>query len=149
MLTTTALEDEVRTSLVGDPRITDPSEIAVAAEDGTVTLRGTVGSFKQRRAAVNDARAIDQEYDVRDELSVRLLDEWAREDADIRGIALQILMWDVEVPAESVDVEVSDGWVTLKGTVGYQYESDAAFEDVASLAGVVGVTNNIKVVTPV
>jgi osmotically-inducible protein OsmY len=146
MLTTTALEDDIRASLLDDPRIPDPSEIAVLAEDGVVTLRGTVGSFKQRRAAVSDARNADQDYDVRDELNVRLLDEWAREDADIRGIVLQILMWDVEVPAEAIDVKVSEGWVTLKGTVTYQFESDAAFEDVASLYGVVGITNEIKVV---
>jgi osmotically-inducible protein OsmY len=146
MLTTTALEDDIRASLLDDPRIPDPSEIAVLAEDGVVTLRGTVGSFKQRRAAVSDARSADQDYDVRDDLNVRLLDEWAREDADIRGIALQILMWDVEVPAEAIDVKVSEGWVTLKGTVTYQFESDAAFEDVASLYGVVGITNEIKVV---
>jgi osmotically-inducible protein OsmY len=148
MLTTTVLEDEIRSSLVDDPRIPDPSDIAIAADDGLVTLRGTVGSFRQRRAAVADAREVDQDYDVRDELNVRLLDEWTREDAEIRGVALQILMWDVEVPAEAIDVKVSEGWVTLTGTVTYQFESDAAFEDVAGLYGVFGVTNEIKVVSP-
>jgi osmotically-inducible protein OsmY len=147
MLASTTVEDDIRASLEIDPRIPDPSEIAIVAEDGVVTLRGTVGSFRQRRAAAADAREIDQDYDVRDELNVRLLDEWAREDAEIRGIALQILMWDIEVPAEAIDVKVSEGWVTLKGTVTYQFESDAAFEDVASLYGVVGVTNEIKVVS--
>ena len=148
MLASTTVEDEVRSSLDDDPRIPDPSEIAIVADDGLVTLRGTVGSFKQRRAAVADAREIDQEYEVRDELSVRLLDEWAREDAEIKGVALQILMWDIEVPAEAIDVKVSEGWVTLKGTVSYQFESDAAFEDVAALYGVVGITDEIKVVSP-
>jgi osmotically-inducible protein OsmY len=149
MLTSPALDDDIRSSLLEDPRIPDPSEIAVVADDGVVTLRGTVGSFRQRRAAVADAQGVDQDYDVRDELNVRLLDDWTREDADIRGIALQNLMWDVEVPSESIDVKVSEGWVTLKGTVTYQFESDAAFEDVAGLYGVVGVTNDIKVVSPV
>jgi osmotically-inducible protein OsmY len=148
MLASTTVEDEIRSSLVEDPRIPDPSEIAILAEDGVVTLRGTVGSFRQRRAAAADARDVDRDYDVRDELKVRLLDDWAREDTDIRGIALQILMWDVEVPAEAIDVKVSEGWVTLKGTVSYQFESDAAFEDVASLYGVVGITNEITVRTP-
>jgi osmotically-inducible protein OsmY len=147
MLTTTVLEDEIRSSLVDDPRIPDPSDIAISADDGVVTLRGTVGSFRQRRAAAADARGVDQDYDVRDELNVRLLDEWAREDAEIRGIALQFLMWDIEVPAEAIDVKVFEGWVTLKGTVTYQFESDAAFEDVAGLYGVVGITNEIKVVS--
>jgi osmotically-inducible protein OsmY len=117
----------------------------VVAEDGVVTLRGTVGSFRQRRAAVTDAREVDQDYEVHDELKVRLLDEWQREDAEIRGIALQVLGWDVEVAADSVDVKVEDGWITLKGNVNYQFESDAAYEDVASLYGVYGITNEIKV----
>jgi osmotically-inducible protein OsmY len=130
-----------------DRRIPDPAEIAISADDGTVTLRGTVGSFGQRRAAVEDARRLDGVYEVLDELNVRLLNESRREDADIRGIALQILMWDVEVPSESVDLKVSEGWVTLNGDVDYQFESDAAYDDVASLYGVVGITNNITVTT--
>jgi osmotically-inducible protein OsmY len=76
---------------------------------------------------------------------VRLLDDARREDVDIRGVALQALMWDVEVPAESIDVKVENGWITLKGSVGDQYESDAAYDDVASLYGVSGITNEIKV----
>jgi osmotically-inducible protein OsmY len=40
---------------------------------------------------------------------------------------------------------VRDGWVTLKGDVRHQYQSDAAFEDVACLYGVVDVTNKIRV----
>ena len=145
MLTNTAVEDDIRASISKDPRVPHPEAVAVAAEHGVVTLRGTVGSLRQRRAAVADARAVDQDYDVNDELQVRLMDEWQREDADIRGIALQILMWDVEVPPDSVDVKVRDGWITLKGDVDYQFQSDAAYDDVAGLYGVYGVTNEITV----
>jgi len=148
MLTNTTIEDDIRSALILDPRIPEPAEIAVSSEDGTVTLRGTVGSFNQRRAAVKDTREIDGVYEVHDELQVRLLDEARREDAEIRGISLQILMWDIEVPSESIDVKVEDGWITLTGTVSYQFESDAAFEDLASLYGVFGITNELKVITP-
>jgi osmotically-inducible protein OsmY len=148
MLTTahdTPVEDAVISSLSLDPRIPDSTEIAVAVEDGIATLRGTVESFGQRRAAARDARNVDGVYEVDDQLKVRLLD--AREDDEIRGAALQTLMWDSEVPAAAVDVKVSEGWVTLKGNVNYQYESDAAFDDVASMTGVLGITNEIKVTT--
>ena len=148
MLTNTTIEDEVRDALQLDPRIPDDAEIALSADDATVTLRGTVGSFSQRRAAVNDARQVDGVDEVDDELQVRLLNEDRREDADIRGAALQFLMWDIEVPSESIDVKISEGWATLKGDVSYQFESDAAFDDVARLYGVVGITNEIKVITP-
>ena len=147
MSTNPTIEDEVRDQLVLDPRLPDPEQVAVSADGGAVTLRGTVGSFSQRRHAVDDARNVEGVYDVYDEVKVRLLDEYAREDADIRGIALQILMWDAEVPADLIDVKVDDGWVTLTGDVSYQFESDAAFGDVADMLGVVGVTNSIRVTT--
>jgi osmotically-inducible protein OsmY len=140
-------EDAVRAVLSLDQRVPDPDQVAVSAEAGIVTLRGTVGSFGQRRAAVHDAANVVGVDDVNDELKVRLLDESRREDADIRGMALQILMWDADVPAELIDVKVDEGWVTLTGDVSYQFESDAAFEDVADMLGVVGVTNSIRVTT--
>ncbi|HEX4624573.1 MAG TPA: BON domain-containing protein [Solirubrobacteraceae bacterium] len=137
----------MRAVLSLDQRVPDPDQVAVSAEAGIVTLRGTVGSFGQRRAAVHDAASVVGVDDVNDELKVRLLDESRREDADIRGMALQILMWDADVPAELIDVKVDEGWVTLTGDVSYQFESDAAFEDVADMLGVVGVTNSIRVTT--
>ena len=148
MLTNTPLEDEVITSLDLDPRIPDSLEIAVSAGDGTVALRGSVESFRQRRAAVEDARKVDGVYEVDDQLKVSLLGPDRREDDEIRGAALQVLIWDIEVPSDSVDVKVTDGWITLKGDVSYQFQSDAAYDDVASLYGVYGITNEIRVTNP-
>lgn len=142
------IEADLLAALNADPRIPAPDEIAVKAIDGAVSLRGTVGSFAQRRAATSDAHNIAGVYDVGDELQVRLLDAYQREDAEIRGVALQMLMWDVELPSESIDVQVTDGWITLKGDVDEQFQSDAAFDHVAGLDGVTGVTNTIKVITP-
>jgi osmotically-inducible protein OsmY len=83
--------------------------------------------------------------DVDNQLKVSLAGDHRRDDDEIRGAALQSLIWHVEVPSDFVDVKVDDGWVTLKGDVSYQFESDAAYDDVASLYGVVGVTNEIIV----
>jgi osmotically-inducible protein OsmY len=147
MLTDTPLADAVLASLDLDPRIPDSLEIAVEADDRAVTLRGTVESFSQRRAAGDDAHKVDGVYDVDNQLKVSLTGANRRDDDEIRGIALQILIWDVEVPS-TVDVMVDDGWVKLTGDVSYQFESNAAYEDVAGLFGVVGVTNEIRVSNP-
>jgi osmotically-inducible protein OsmY len=144
----TTVEDDIRAALIGDPRVPSPDEVAISVGDGVVVLRGTVGSFSQRRAAVSDARRVAGVEDLDDELQVRILDDERRADADIRGIALQILHWDTEVPDDLVDVKVSDGWLTLTGEVYYQYQSDASYYDVAALQGVTGITNEIKVITP-
>jgi osmotically-inducible protein OsmY len=145
VLTDTALEDAVLASLDRDPRIPASSEIAVTVDDGIVTLRGTVEKFSQRRAAGADVKGVDGVYEVDDQLKVNLIAADRREDDEIRGVALQALIWDTEVPSDMIDVGVQDGWLTLKGDVGYQFQSDAAYDDVASLFGVYGVTNEIKV----
>jgi osmotically-inducible protein OsmY len=105
-----------------------------------------VGSFAQRRAAGDDANDVLGVFDVDNELQVRLMDDYQREDAEIRGAALQMLMWDSEIPAGSIDVKVTEGWLTLKGDVDFQYQSDYAFDDVSKLFGVVGVSSEIKVI---
>jgi osmotically-inducible protein OsmY len=142
------IQSAVRTALQTDPRLPYVDEIAVEAYGGAVTLRGTVGSFAQQRAAVADARRTRGVFDVYDELEVRLLNEDRRKDAEIRGAALQRLTWDPEIPGDYIDVRVKDGWVTLKGEVDHQYQSDNAFDHVASLHGVTGVTNDIETIEP-
>jgi len=147
VLTNTPLGDEVKASLERDPRIPHPAEIAVSDQRGIVALRGTVERFSQRRAAAEDAAKIDGVYDVVNHLKVNVLGVDSREDDEIRGVALQSLSWDADVP-NSVDVKVKDGWVTLNGEVSYQYQSDAAYDDVSKLYGVYGITNQIVVNNP-
>jgi osmotically-inducible protein OsmY len=43
---------------------------------------------------------------------------------------------------------VTDGPVTPRGLVSWQFESDAAYEDVANLLGVIGIPNEIRVINP-
>ena len=144
MLTDTSLSDAVTASFETDPRIPDSLEIAVAADEGIVTLRGTVESYNQVLAAAEDANDVDGVAEVNNQLIVDPDGADRRDDDEIRGAALQSLAWDVEVP-KTVDVDVTDGCVTLTGDVGYQFQSGAAFDDVASLYGVLGVTNEITV----
>ena len=140
------LEERVRAALEREPRIANPRDVAITVAAGAATLRGTVPSFKQRHACVEAAkRVMGVEYVV-DELTVKWFGD-QRSDDELRGAALQALIWDVEVPDDDIDVKVSDGWVTLKGEVRHQFESDAAFDDVARLQGVGGITNEIRVVT--
>ena len=144
MFTDTRIENDVRAALERDPRIPGPAAIAVYADEiGSVTLRGTVGSIARRRAAVHDAREVGGVYNVIDDLKVHLPDR--RADDEIRGAALQRLIADQRIPSNHIDVEVSAGWVTLTGRVREESQSAEAMEDIASLSGVVGITNRIEV----
>jgi osmotically-inducible protein OsmY len=140
------LQENVRAGLARDPRLAHDNAIAVFASAGVVTLRGTVESLKQRHAAVEDAHAVTGVEAVYDELDLRPFPHDPHDD-ELRGAALQALIGDARVPEHAIDVLVEDRWVTLKGEVRHQHESDAAFEDVSKLEGVGGITNAIQVVT--
>jgi osmotically-inducible protein OsmY len=144
--TSDQIQEDVRLAIAGDPRIPYAHSIAVEAYGDAVTLRGTVGNFAEKLAAAADARQTRGVHTVDDELRVRLMDRDRRKDADIRGAALQRLIWDPQLVADFLGVEVKDGWVTLKGDVDHQYQSDKAFDHVADLHGVTGITNEIRVV---
>ncbi len=136
--------EEIRAALARDPRIVHPAEVAVAEREGTVTLRGTVRSLHQRRTAVEIAKSVPGVRAVDDELRLDPRDH-SRDD-ELRGSALQALMSDDGVP-DRVDVSVANAWLTLKGEVKHQRESDAAFKAVSGIPGVGGITNTIKVVS--
>jgi osmotically-inducible protein OsmY len=137
--------DEIRDRYARDERIRHPAEVAVTEMAGTVTLRGTVPSLRERRAAIEIARAVRGVRAVEDELVVDPRDHYR--DDELRGIALQALMSDGEVPIDQINVTVADAWLTLTGRVRRQSESNAAFEVVSTVPGVGGITNKIEVVT--
>jgi osmotically-inducible protein OsmY len=137
--------DEIRVRLENDRDVPHPKEIAVSEREGDVTLRGSVGSFHQRQAAVRVAKSVRGVRAVEDQLTVDLRDRW--DDDEIRGVALQALMSTEGLPADRVDVKVDSAWLTLKGQVRHQSDSDAAFAAVSAVPGVGGITNEIKVIT--
>jgi osmotically-inducible protein OsmY len=139
------LVGDVTEELLYDPRIMDVAGVAVSAEAGNVTLRGTVGSFYQKRAAAAASRRVRGVTGVRNELQVRLMTEGRREDSDIRAAALQALILDGLVPAERIDVKVDDGLLILTGAVSWQFQRDAAELDVLPLIGIVEIDDQIVV----
>jgi len=62
-------------------------------------------------------------------------------------LALQALMSNGHVPADRIEATVANGWLTLKGEVNHQSQSDAAFDAVRRLPGIGGITNKIVVIT--
>jgi len=142
----TQLVDDVTEELLFDPRIHHVDAIAVGATDGTVELRGTVGSFHEKHEAAKAAKRVLGVTDVENELQVRLMTESRRDDSDIRAAALQALMLDGLVPAESIEVKVRHGVLTLSGIVDWHYQRDAAEADVLPLIGLVDVDDQIAVV---
>jgi osmotically-inducible protein OsmY len=140
------LERNVSDELLWDPKV-DHAAIGVSADDGVVTLRGTVGSFRQKREAKRDAERVYGVKRINNELEVRVLTTDRRDDADLRGDVLQALMLDSLVPT-TVDAHVEDGVVTLTGTANWQFQRDEAEFVAANILGVVAVDEKIDLVAP-
>src|SRR4029453_653368 len=136
----------VSDELFWDPQV-DSAEIAVSATDGAITLRGTVGSLRQKREAKKAAQRVYGVTSVDNKLQVRLLSDQGRSDAELRGDVLQALMLDSLIP-NTVNATVADGLVTLAGTVDWQYQRDEADFVASSIAGALDVLNEIEISHP-
>ncbi|CCF86078.1 Transport-associated (fragment) [Nitrolancea hollandica Lb] len=82
---------------------------------------------------------------VANEIEVRLPGEAQRTDADLAREVTQALEWDAFVPIDKLDITVSNGWVTLRGEVDWEFERKDAERVVRRLKGVRGVSNLITV----
>jgi osmotically-inducible protein OsmY len=138
-----SLRDDVLLELKWDPKISSASDIAVAVKDGVVTLTGFVPSFWEKDAA---EKAVKRVYGVRgiaNDIEVKLF--WQRTDPEIARDAVRELESHVSIPADRIKVTVKDGWVTLEGTVDWEYQKSLAQSAMKKLKGVSGVTNKIQV----
>ena len=61
-----------------------------------------------------------------------------RTDADLAAAVVNVLRWHAGIPAGNLDVTVSNGRVTLKGEVEYDFQKREAEHAVESLSGVKG-----------
>jgi osmotically-inducible protein OsmY len=138
-----SLRDDVLLELKWDPKISSASDIAVAVKDGVVTLSGFVPSFWEKDAA---EKAVKRVYGVRgiaNDIEVKLF--WQRTDPEIARDAVHELESHVSIPADRIKVTVKDGWVTLEGTVDWEYQKSLTESAMKKLKGVSGVTNKIQV----
>jgi osmotically-inducible protein OsmY len=137
---------DVSDELFWDPKV-ESEAIAVSADDGKITLRGTVASPREKREAKKAAQRVFGVTSVDNKLQVRLLDDYRRTDADLRGDVLQALMLDSLVP-KTVDANVEDGFVTLTGTADWQYQRDEAEYVASNIVGTLDLFNEIELKHP-
>ena len=144
MYNDTALQKNVIEELAWDPTLAS-TEIGVAAKDGVVTLSGKVHTYSQKHAAEKAVHRVVGVKAIADDLQVHILPEHTRSDTDVAHAVLNAFTWNVAVPEDKIQVDVEDGWVTLRGQVQWDFQRRAAEGSVRSLTGVRGVSNMIAV----
>jgi len=140
------LQSFVMDELLWDPKVNSDA-IAVSAEEGVVTLRGTVGSLREKREAKKDAERVHGVKHVDNKIDVQIMNDERRADADLRGDILHALTLNSLVPA-TIDANVADGFVTLSGTAAWQFQREEAVSVASNVRGVISVTEEIRLVAP-
>ena len=142
MKTDAQLKKDVEAELEWEPAV-NAAQVAVSVKDGVVTLGGHLDTFVQKYVAERAVRRVAGVRAIAQEIDVRLSREHQRSDADIAQAIENAFGWHTLVPAERIQVKVEKGWVTLTGTVGWDYQRRVAEQTVRPVKGVVGVTNRI------
>ena len=137
------LRQMVMDELDYEPSI-DAADIGVAAEGGVITLSGHVRSYAEKLAAEDAALRVHGVRGVADEIEIRFPNAPKTADDEIAKRALDILAWDSLVPADQLQVTVSNGYLTLTGTVDWHYQRAAAESAVRKLSHIVGIENKIE-----
>ena len=137
------LELDVREELGWDP-VLDDSRITVTANNGRVTLSGAVPTYYQMVLAGEDAWSVGGVSSVDNELLVGPLGDSVA-DAAIAEDAAAALDANSLVPEGAVSVEVTNGWVTLRGNVEYYYQRQEAEDVVSRVDGVRGITDEVLI----
>jgi osmotically-inducible protein OsmY len=70
---------------------------------------------------------------------------WSKSDVEIADEVIYGLKSNWSIRHDKISVKVEDGWVTLGGKLPWNYQREDAKDSVKHLAGVKGVTNNIKI----
>ena len=142
-MTDRELQRHVEDALGFEPSF-DAADIGVSVDEGIVTLRGDVATYTAKSNAERVALRVYGVKAVANDITVRLPGEFERTDADIAQAAVNALQWNTMVPLKKVLVSVSRGWVTLTGTLDWQFQKEAAARAVRDLTGVRGVNNEIS-----
>ena len=146
MKTDSEIQKDVMDELKYEPLIKS-SEIGVAVKKGIVTLSGTMDTFGKKVVAEKAAKRVAGVKAVAEDIEVKINATGKRNDTEIAEAVLNALKWHSALEEDKIKVKVEDGWVTLEGEVEWDFQRNSARLTVVNLHGVVGISNNIKVIS--
>ncbi|HLW59845.1 MAG TPA: BON domain-containing protein, partial [bacterium] len=110
------------------------TDVGVEVNKGVVTLTGTVDNYAKRIAAQEAAHKVVGVLDVANDIQIRIPSRYGRTDTEVAQAVRQALEWNVFVPHERIQSTVSNGMVTLTGTVDRWTQCDEAHRAVSKLS---------------
>lgn len=140
------IKRDVVDQLYWDSRV-NAADIKVAVLDGVVTLSGFVNTSNARYSAASDAWMIEGVTDVNNDLRVIYDSEMnLPTDMQIKSQAENTLLWNEDIDSTKIEISVSEGNVTLTGTVDSLWKKWEAEQTVYRNFGVISVENHLTIV---
>lgn len=140
--------DELRRLEIGNTLkkalLSAASTIHVTANNGVITLFGWVDQFAKKTVAEKATRKIRGVKSVINFIDVVLITPEQKNDLEMEAKIRTIFKWKWNKQSNSIKVNVIMGWVTLSGTMEWNYQKEAALNEVSNLIGIKGITNNIQ-----
>ncbi len=144
MKTDFEIQKEIREELKWDSML-NGSTLEVEVIDGHVTLRGSIDSYPRKIQAELSAVRIRGVKSLSNELKIKIPSGSKRADSDIKKGVLDVIKWNSSIKENKIKAHVNCGWVTLEGSVDWEYQRSKARLLAEDITGVVGVTNLINV----
>ena len=144
MKTNAELQKDVQDAIKWQPLL-NAAEIGVTAKDGVVSLTGVVDSYTKKTEAEDAAKNVAGVTALVEKIEVRYPSTYTKTNGEIATEVVTALQARWDVPKDKVKVKVENGWITLTGDLGWNFQREAAQDAIESLMGVTGVTNNIKI----
>ena len=138
------IKRDVEDELKWEPEV-DDADIGVAVHNGVVTLSGFVHQYYQKSVAERAVKRVAGVVGVANDLEVRVPSVDQRPDPEIARDAVTALKTDLPFSSANMKVVVKDGWITLEGSVEWNYARQDAEQAVRRVRGVKGVSNLISV----
>ncbi len=139
------IQKDVMEELKWEPFL-NSSEIGVSVKSGVVTLSGLVDSYSKKISAEKAAKRVVGVKAVAEDIKIRLAGAGKKSDTEIAEALLNALKWHSALQEDRVKMKVEDGWVTLEGDVEWEFQKNAVASAAENLLGVIGVSNNIKII---
>lgn len=136
------LREAVLKQLEWDPQITS-KDIGVEALDSVITLSGFAHHYAEKYAAEKAAKAVYGVRAVANDIEVKL--GTARSDPEIARDVAQATKLDVALPENGIKTTVQDGFVTLEGSVEWNFQRAKIESGARNVPGVRGVMNHIVI----
>jgi osmotically-inducible protein OsmY len=146
MKTNRELQVDVLAALRWEPLLKQ-DEIGVDAENGVITLSGTVGSYIKKSQAMETAKKIIGVKALIEKIEVEFNNDDERSDSEIAVDVLNALKSNKDIPFDRVQIEVENGHVTLDGKLEWNHQREAAQKSASNIDGIKVLTNNIIIET--